>query len=1026
MADTITIGSYNSTGLDPSKIRWINNLTEVLNIDMLGLQEHFKAIKTYEAFFSKHFMKFKSYVKPAVRESYVGRPKGGLAQLCKKGKFKRERITNQHWRIQAQVIHIQTYKILWCNVYFPTDPQTQQLSDEAEIIEILTEIENIFEQSNFHDVILSGDFNYESRRNNRYVRILKQWFMKHNLKSVWEKFDVAYTYQHNNYTSFSTIDHFFVSEGLWDNCVSASAVQLPDNPSNHSPIMLKIRVPEAPVITESIPAPNVSKPNWRKAENENIEDFSQSLHTKLSNLPLPESIQCNDVSCSNESHSHDRDSHLIDILIKMIESTHEHIPMNTSNKNTKYKSERLPGWNEIIRPLRDDSLFWHAQWVSAERPTSGRFIGLFKMMRWTRLKYHRALKQGKREANKLKSAALGAAAETGNTELFKEMKKHFGDKKSSQDCPDTFEGKVTQEDIVGKFRECYSELYNSAERLEEMEGLKDHIKTLIRTNSNASLCEVNRVNPCIIRQAMEMMKLEKTDVSQQYTSDCFANAPQIFFDQMSEIFRSFIIHGTMPAQILSCAFIPLFKGGLKNPSSFHSYRAIASCSQILKLFEYTILILWGDHLGTDSLQYGFKKASSTGSCSWMIYEIANYYYQRGGMVHAVFCDMTKAFDTCLYNKLFIKILEQGIPAIIVRCLIFAYQEQQGWVRMAGQNSEEFSIKNGTRQGSILSPFFFGVYINGVIKKLRELKIGCFVAGIWMGAAAFADDLALMAPDRHSLQRMMKVCEDYGKEHNLAFSTDPDPAKSKTKCVIFRGKKKIQYPAPIILDGKPLPYVEEITHLGHVLHESLSTDYDVARAKGKYKGRATDIREQLHFAFPSQKCKAVDLYNNDHYGFYMWDLSSEAVSSYMKSFNIEARKCWNLPPQTHVNLMEQFFCYDQVSLRKQILSRYGTFVRKLLQSPSRETRFLSNLVLNDRRSMTSRNINYLNDLTKLNVIWEAKWKIRGAIPNLSSDPVEPWRASLLSTLIEAKGTRNHSYLNLTQPQLEGLVTSLCIS
>ena len=148
---------------------------------------------------------------------------------------------------------------------------------------------------------------------------------------------------------------------------------------------------------------------------------------------------------------------------------------------------------------------------------------------------------------------------------------------------------------------------------------------------------------------------------------------------------------------------------------------------------------------------------------------------------------------------------------------------------------------------------------------------------------------------------------------------------------------------------------------------------------------------------------------------MWELSSEAVASYMKSFNIEARKCWNLSPKTHVNLMEQFFCHDQVSLRKQILSRYGTFVRKLLQSPSRETRFLSNLVLNDRRSMTSRNINYLT-----------KWKIRGAIPNLSSDPVEPWRASLLSTLIEAKGTRNHSYLNLTQPQLEGLVTSLCIS
>ena len=145
---------------------------------------------------------------------------------------------------------------------------------------------------------------------------------------------------------------------------------------------------------------------------------------------------------------------------------------------------------------------------------------------------------------------------------------------------------------------------------------------------------------------------------------------------------------------------------------------------------------------------------------------------------------------------------------------------------------------------------------------------------------------------------------------------------------------------------------------------------------------------------------------------MWELSSEAVASYMKP---EARKCWNISPKTHVNLIEQFFCYYQVSLREHILSRYETFVRKLLQSPCKETRFLSNLVLNDRRSMTSRNINYLT-----------KWKIRGAIPNLSSDPVEPWRVSLLSTLMEAKGTRNHSYLNLTQPQLEGLVTSLCIT
>ena len=35
-----------------------------------------------------------------------------------------------------------------------------------------------------------------------------------------------------------------------------------------------------------------------------------------------------------------------------------------------------------------------------------------------------------------------------------------------------------------------------------------------------------------------------------------------------------------------------------------------------------------------------------------------------------------------------------------------------------------------------------------------------------------------------LQKMLQVCETYAKEHNLVFSTDPVPAKSKSKCLYF--------------------------------------------------------------------------------------------------------------------------------------------------------------------------------------------------------------------------------------------------
>ena len=90
--DSINIVSYNSTGLDIPKIGWINNLAETFQIDLLGVQEHFKCIKQYDQYFRKHFPGFYPHVKPAVRESAasVGRPKGGLTQLVnKKRNFKK-------------------------------------------------------------------------------------------------------------------------------------------------------------------------------------------------------------------------------------------------------------------------------------------------------------------------------------------------------------------------------------------------------------------------------------------------------------------------------------------------------------------------------------------------------------------------------------------------------------------------------------------------------------------------------------------------------------------------------------------------------------------------------------------------------------------------------------------------------------------------------------------------------------------------------------------------------------------------
>ena len=273
-------------------------------MDCFQVQEHFKAIKTIEQFFKTNFTKYESYVSKAVREdlNHAGRPKGGLAQLvCKSSKIKEERIASQNWRIQAQMLHINGFKLLWVNVYFPTDPQTQRI-DETELNATLKDLENIIETSKVNNIIVGGDWNYDDSRTSRFCRIVNDFLEKHELVSVWDKFGADYTYQHNNLTSFSTIDHFFVNQHFLENCVDAAPIHLVDNRSNHSPIMIKVKIPE--VIERSNLKPQVTtKPDWRKASDEDKDNFTAELHEKLSDLEMPDSLFCTDVTCENPEHS---------------------------------------------------------------------------------------------------------------------------------------------------------------------------------------------------------------------------------------------------------------------------------------------------------------------------------------------------------------------------------------------------------------------------------------------------------------------------------------------------------------------------------------------------------------------------------------------------------------------------------------------------------------------------------------------------------------------------------------------------
>ena len=363
-------------------------------------------------------------------------------------------------------------------------------------------------------------------------------------------------------------------------------------------------------------------------------------------------------------------------------------------------------------------------------------------------------------------------------------------------------------------------------------------------------------------------------MTENQRGDPFAilNAPDVFFDHIALVFRSWLVHGTVTLSLLACAFLPLYKGGLKDPAKTDSYRAIAGSSLLLKLFDNVILLLWGDRLGSDSLQFGFKSGTSTTQCSWMVAEVASYFIRRGTPCIVTLLDCSKAFDMCEFITLFRKLKAKKLPSIVIRALIFVYEQQTAWVRWGKAKSSCFGVTNGTRQGSVLSPAFFAIYIDDLLKKLRELGVGCHIGEQFLGAAGFADDIVLLAPSRGAMEIMLATCERFAADNNLKFSTDIDPKKSKTKCIYMCGKMtNVQYPVSLQLYGVDLPWVTSAVHLGHELHQLGTMEHDAKVKRAIFIQNSTDIREMFEFAHPAQVLQAVNVYASHFYGSMLWNL-----------------------------------------------------------------------------------------------------------------------------------------------------------
>ena len=208
------------------------------------------------------------------------------------------------------------------------------------------------------------------------------------------------------------------------------------------------------------------------------------------------------------------------------------------------------------------------------------------------------------------------------------------------------------------------------------------------------------------------------------------------------------------------------------------------------------------------------------------------------------------------------------------------------------------MSNGIRQGSILSPYLFNVYVDDLNNKLNSAKVGCYVSDRPVNNFSYADDLALVAPSATALNLLLETCDSFAKDNYIIFST------TKSVCMSILPKCSTITRLPnIYLTNSKLNYVDHFNYLGHTITSKFTDDEDIGKETRKLCVQGNTIIRKFKFCNVDAKCCLFKSFCYSLYCCSLW--ANHSVSSVNKIrviYNNIMRKLVNVPIYSSASFM----------------------------------------------------------------------------------------------------------------------------
>jgi exonuclease III len=736
----LIVVSYNLHGYNQG-IVGLKELINLLTPDAIFVQEHWLTpdnLNKLDAISNDYYFCGSSAMGSSVSAGPLyGRPFGGTAILINK------KLATCTINIMScdrfTVIKIANWLLF--NVYMPCSGTSQRL---LLYNDVLQEMQGLIHANPNCQYLFGGDFNTDLNAVSSISAIVNGFICSNSLSRCDTQFPISnpYTYVNESLDVMSTIDYFITSD--LESTIAFNIVDLDINLSDHLPIMVvcSCQICDYSKLSSS---GDISYFRWDHAP---VDLYYE--HTRVSLQPVLDELDLiiDNISTLSRSGVIDAVDRLYnDVVCALQSSSSLFIP---KRKKNFYKF----WWSQELDSLKESAILSCRIWKDACKPRQGPIFNKYKQ---DKLLYKQKIKEEQaRETCSFTNDLHDALLRKQGAEFWKSWNSKF---EAKTNYATLIDGTSDHEQIANNFANHFEAVCSPLTEIrnEELKSIfTERRSTYIGSPVNDS--ELFTVE--LITDLVTNMRNGKAAGLDELSCEHLKFSHPIVIVILCRLFKVFISHCHIPRCFGLSYTVPISKCDVhRRALTVNDFRGISISPVISKLFELAVIDRFSRYFETSDCQFGFKKNLSCRHVIFSVRNVIEHYISNGTTVNMCSLDLSKAFDRMNHYALLIKLMERKLPNGLVTILEQWFCWSQTCVKWGSCSSYFFPLKAGVRQGGVLSPLLFSVYIDGVVDKIRACNVGCHIFSLNVCIFLYADDIVLLAPTITGLQLLLNTCEN---------------------------------------------------------------------------------------------------------------------------------------------------------------------------------------------------------------------------------------------------------------------------